>query len=112
MLHGHSPFKPDKNDFCDIDVIRNIRFQKNVKYNNKLSIECIELMSHLIDKNIKRRYNLDEILNSKFVKNFEKLQYFLPKKNIIEFRKIDNNNKFNTINTSISHSVQYRRYNS
>jgi serine/threonine protein kinase len=103
MLHGHSPFKPDKNDFCDIDVIRNIRFQKNVKYNNKLSSECIELMSHLIDKNIKRRYNLDDILNSKFVKNFEKLQYFLPKKNITEFRKIDNNNKFNTINTSISH---------
>ena len=43
MLHGHSPFKPDKNDFCDIDVIRNISFQKNVKYTSEYETEKIKL---------------------------------------------------------------------
>ena len=32
MLHGHSPFKPNKPNFNDRDVINNIRFQKSIKY--------------------------------------------------------------------------------
>ena len=98
MLHGHSPFKPNKSNFNDRDVINNIRFQKSIVYNNKLSDECVELMNHLIDKNIKRRYTLDDILNSTFVKNFEKLGFLLPIKNKIDFEKINLTNR--TINTS------------
>ena len=101
MLHGHSPFKPNKTNFNDRDVINNIRFQKSIKYNSKLSKECIELMNHLIDKNIKRRYSLDDILNSKFVKNFEKLEYFIPSENKIELEKI--NPEFKSIKTSRTH---------
>ena len=97
MLHGHSPFKPNKPHFNDRDVINNIRFQKNIKYNNRLSKDCIELISHLIDKNIKRRYSLDDILNSKFVKNFEKNDFFIPKENKFEFEKITSS--YRTINT-------------
>ena len=89
MLHGHSPFKPSKPNFNDRDVINNIRFQKSIKYSDKLSEACIELLNHLIDKNIKRRYTLDDILNSKFLKNFEKIGFFIPQKNRIEFEKID-----------------------
>ena len=97
MFHGHSPFKPNKPHFNDRDVINNIRFQKNIKYNNRLSKDCIELISHLIDKNIKRRYSLDDILNSKFVKNFEKNDFFIPKENKFEFEKITSS--YRTINT-------------
>ena len=76
MLHGYSPFKPLKPVFHDKDVIENIRFQRSIMFNNKLSDECIELINHLLEKNIKKRYNTEDIFNSKFVKNFENLDYF------------------------------------
>ena len=100
MLHGHSPFKPDKANFNDKDVIKNIIYQKNIKYKSSLSKECIELMTHLIDKNIKRRYSLEDIINSKFVKKFEKSTNNYKLKNIREFQKINSKNTIKTINTS------------
>ena len=100
MLHGHSPFKPDKANFNDKDVIKNIIYQKNIKYKSSLSKECIELMTHLIDKNIKRRYSLEDIINSKFVKKFEKSTNNYKLKNIREFQKINSKNTIRTINTT------------
>ena len=100
MLHGHSPFKPDKANFNDKDVIKNIIYHKNIKYKSNLSKECIELMTHLIDKNIKRRYSLEDIINSKFVKKFEKSTNNYKLKNIREFQKINSKNTIKTINTS------------
>ena len=100
MLHGHSPFKPDKANFNDKDVIKNIIYQKNIKYKSNLSKECIELMTHLIDKNIKRRYSLEDIINSKFVKKFEKSTNNYKLKNIREFQKINSKNTIKTINTT------------
>ena len=98
MLHGHSPFRPDKPNFNDRDIIKNIKFQKNIRYSSKLSEECIELMNHLIDKNIKRRFTLEDILNSNFVKTYERANFFIPKENKIVLEKI--NPPFRTINTS------------
>ena len=100
LLHGHSPFKPDKANFNDKDVIKNIIYQKNIKYKSSLSKECIELMTHLIDKNIKRRYSLEDIINSKFVKKFEKSTNNYKLKNIREFQKINSKNTIKTINTT------------
>ena len=100
MLHGHSPFKPNKPNFNDKDVIKNIIYQNNIKYKNNLSKECIELMNHLIDKNIKRRYSLDDIINSQFVKKFEKLVNIYKQKNIKEFQKINPRNPFESSNSS------------
>ena len=100
MLHGHSPFKPNKPNFNDKDVIKNIIYQNNIKYKNNLSKECIELMNHLIDKNIKRRYSLDDIINSEFVKKFEKLEYISKQKNNREFQKINPKNTIKSINTT------------
>ena len=100
MLHGHSPFKPDKANFNDKDVIKNIIYQKNIKYKSSLSKECIELMTHLIDKNIKRRYSLEDIINSKFVKKFEKSTNNYKLKNIREFQKINSKNTIKTKNTT------------
>ena len=88
MLHGYSPFRPHKTVFSDKDVFENIRFQKSIMFSNQLSNECIELINHLLEKNSKKRYNTIDIFNSSFVKNFEKLNYFFPPKNITE----DNNN--------------------
>ena len=90
MLHGYSPFKPHKPVFHDKDVIDNIRYQKNIMFNSQLSDECIELINHLLEKNIEKRYNTEDIFNSKFVKNFQKLKYFFPNKNKIEKEKNDN----------------------
>ena len=92
MLHGHSPFKPHKPLFYDKDVINNIKFQKSIIFNNQLSKECIELINHLVDKNIKKRYNTEDIFYSKFVKNFEKLNYFFPPKNLSEENEENNLN--------------------
>ena len=100
MLHGHSPFKPDKPNFNDKDVIKNIIYQKNIKYKSSLSKECIELMTHLIDKNIKRRYSLEDIINSQFVKKFENSNNNSKLKNIREFQKINSKNTTRTINTA------------
>ena len=87
MLHGHSPFKPHKPTFYDKDVIENIRYQKSIRFNKQLSNECIDLINHLIEKNVKKRYNTEDIFNSKFVKNFEKMNYFFPHNNIIKDNK-------------------------
>ena len=87
MLHGYSPFKPHKPVFHDKDVIENLRFQKSIMFNSQLSDECIDLINHLLEKNIKKRYNTEDIFNSKFVKNFQKLKYFLPQNNMIENEK-------------------------
>ena len=107
MLHGHSPFKPDKPNFNDKDVIKNIIYQKNIKYKNSLSKECIELMSHLIDKNIKRRYSLEDIIYSEFVNKFEKSANNSKLKNIREFQKINSKN-IRTINTArTNYTINY-----
>ena len=103
MLHGHSPFKPDKPGFNDNDVIDNIKNKKNIKYNNKISSECIDLINHLIDKNIKKRYSLNDILNSNFVKNFESQKFCLLPKNINDFQRNKSNKNLNSINTSRTH---------
>ena len=84
MLHGNSPFKPHKQNFTDKDVINNIKRQKSIAFNSNISYECIELIKHLIEKNISKRYSVEEIFYSSFVKNFEKLNYFFPPKNIAE----------------------------
>ena len=99
MLHGNSPFKPRKLHFTDKDVINNIKRQKSIVFNNNLSYECIELIKHLIEKNISKRYSVEDIFYSNFVKNFEKLNYFFPPKNIAENNySIDKkNDKINSI---------------
>ena len=84
MLHGYSPFKPHIAVFHDKDVIDNIRYQKSIMFKNNISNECIELIKNLLEKNIEKRYTTDDIFNSKFVKNFEKIKYCFPPQNITD----------------------------
>ena len=94
MIHGHSPFRPDKPKFNMNDVIGNIKI-KNLKFNNDISDECKELIIHLLDRDITKRYKIDDIYNSKFVKFYEKQNKYFMNKNIninINHEK-ENNNK-------------------
>mgnify|MGYP002526463334 FL=1 len=55
MTHGYSPFKPDKAKFNIYDVIDNIKI-KDLKFANEISKECKELIIHLLDRDITKRY--------------------------------------------------------
>ena len=70
MTHGYSPFKPDKAKFNIYDVIDNIKI-KDLKFAKDISKECKELIIHLLDRDITRRYKVEDIFNSNFVKYYE-----------------------------------------
>jgi serine/threonine protein kinase len=66
MTHGYSPFKPDKAKFNIYDVIDNIKI-KDLKFANEISKECKELIIHLLDRDITKRYKVEDIFSSNFV---------------------------------------------
>ena len=69
MIHGYSPFRPNKPKFNEKDVVNNIKAQK-VKFAKKVSFECKELILHLLDFNKNRRYKVQDIYKSNFVKKY------------------------------------------
>ena len=83
MVHGYSPFRPDKPDFVAKDVIRNIRLHK-LKFNSNVSEECKDLIYHLLDKDPIKRYKVEDIFNSDFVKFYEKRKFALPDNYLFE----------------------------
>ena len=89
MVHGYSPFRPDKDDFNAKDVIENIKIH-DLKFNNNISKECKELICHLLDENAENRYKIEDIFNSNFVKKYENKNLFFPKENINGLKKINN----------------------
>ena len=70
MTHGYSPFKPDKAKFNIYDVIDNIKI-KDLKFAKDISKECKELIIHLLDRDITKRYKVEDIFSSNFVKYYE-----------------------------------------
>ena len=88
MLHGHSPFIPNKLRFDEREVMENIKIH-NLKFDQKVSQECKELICHLLDENRKSRYKIEDIFNSNFVKKYEKQLL-----NKIEVSNINNKEKF------------------
>ncbi len=72
MLHGHSPFIPNKSKFNEREVIENIKIH-NLKFDKKVSKECKELICHLLDENRNKRYKIEDIFNSDFVKKYNKI---------------------------------------
>ena len=89
MVHGYSPFRPDKDDFNAKDVINNIKIH-DLKFNNNISKECKELIIHLLDENVENRYKIEDIFNSNFVKKYENKNLYFPKENINGFKKVNN----------------------
>ena len=93
MIHGYSPFRPNKPKFSENDVFENIK-KHNLKFVKKISDECKRLIYNLLAFNKNKRFKVEDIYNSKFVKKFEKFNYFLQNEN--EVNKINptkNNSK-------------------
>ena len=83
MVHGYSPFRPDKPNFNAKDVIQNIRMHK-LKFNKNISQRCKDLIYHLLDEEPERRYKVEDIFNSDFVKYYEYKKFSFPDKFLIE----------------------------
>ena len=83
MVHGYSPFRPDKPNFNAKDVIVNIRLHK-LKFNKNVSEQCKELIYHLLDEDPNKRYKVEDIFYSDFVKFYEEKNYGLPDNYLIE----------------------------
>ena len=96
MIHGHSPFKPNKAKFNINDIIDNIKIQ-DLKFNENITKECKELIIHLLDRDVTKRYKIEDIFNSNFVKYYE--NYYKMKKSSLTTRKVEiNNDNKNNIN--------------
>ena len=83
MVHGYSPFRPDKPNFNSKDVIQNIRLHK-LKFNKNITEECKQLIYHLLDEDPNKRFKVEDIFYSDFVKFYEEKKYALPDKYLIE----------------------------
>ena len=126
MIHGYSPFKPDKNEFSPEEVIQNI-INHNLTFNQQVSERCKKLIYGLLNPNINDRYTVKDIFNSEFVKYYENIEknksnymnhtfnnncYFTEEKkikpkinNILYSPKIKMNNNIN-----IHMSMDYNNY--
>ena len=83
MIHGYSPFRPDKPNFAAKDVVYNIRLHK-LKFKKDVSEECMKLIYHLLDKNPNKRFKVEDIFNSEFVKYYEKMKFGFPSNSLVE----------------------------
>ena len=101
MVHGYSPFRPDKPDFNAKDVIENIRLHK-LQFHKSISEECKELIYHLLDEDPIKRYKVEDIFNSDFVKFYEKRKYAFPDSYLFEKYKF----KLSKCHTSSYHNYK------
>ena len=107
MIHGYSPFRPNKPKFNEKDVMENIK-NHNLIFGKTVSDECQQLIYHLLDPDINKRYNVEDIYNSSFVKKYEKLNYSFPDANLVQHYNKQNinanikNNENIDINTIIT----------
>ena len=111
LVHGYSPFRPDKPNFNAKDVIENIRLHK-LKFNSNISEYCKELIYHLLDEDPYKRYKVEDIFNSDFVKFYEKRKFGLPDYFLIEKYKFKLSKvatkKYNSIkNIKSSHNKSF-----
>ena len=74
MIHGYSPFRPNKPNFDDKDVMENI-INHNLKFEKKISPQCKKLIYGLLEPNIVNRYKVEDIYNSEYVKKYEQIQF-------------------------------------
>ena len=80
MIHGYSPFRPNKPEFDEKDVMENI-INHDINFEKNISPECQKLIYGLLDPNIKNRYKVEDIYNSEFVKKYEQIFFGFPNNN-------------------------------
>ena len=93
MIHGYSPFRPNKPNFNEKDVMDNI-INHNLIFGKAISKECKKLIYGLLDPNINNRYKVEDIYNSEFVKKYELIQYGFQQNNKNE---VSSQNQINNI---------------
>ncbi len=72
MIHGHSPFIPNKPFFTEREVMQNI-INYNLRFEKNISDECKQLICGLLEPNINNRYKVEDIYCSEFVKKYENI---------------------------------------
>ena len=96
MIHGYSPFRPNKAKFDEREVFENIK-KHNLKFGKSISDRCKKLIYNLLAFNKNKRYKIEDIYNSEFVKYYENKNFFIPKikfnKKEIDIIKKDTNKK-------------------
>ena len=113
MLHGYKPFTPNKFYFTEKDITKNILMNKYscAKF---ISKECKELISHLLEINRNKRYKIEDIFMSNFVKMYERKKILLQKFKSLSKENINNNkNAFyteNLINNEIKHPEYFENF--
>ena len=116
MIHGYSPFKPNKSQFEPEDVMENI-VNHNIKFKEQVSDRCKKLIYGLLDSNIYKRYTVEDIFSSEFVKYYEEIEL---NKNKFSFNNYKPNSQINNIiyspqiemnnNINIHMSMDYNNY--
>ena len=111
MIHGYSPFRPNKPKFNEKDVMENIK-NHNLIFGKTVSDECKRLIYHLLDPDINKRYTVEDIYNSDFVKKYEKLHYDYPNNSLIQLYngKINKSSEQN-INNAIINNINNENIN-
>ena len=92
MIHGYSPFRPNKPKFNEKDVFENIK-KHNLKFGKKVSERCKNLIYNLLAFNKNKRYKVEDIYNSEFVQYYAKNKITIPSINKIQFDIVNNVNK-------------------
>jgi len=118
LMHGFSPFRPQKKKFEEKEVIDNIMNHKIIFY-IPVSEECKDLIVSLLEIDFHKRYTIDDVYNSKFVKNFERKGFNINSLSIKSTRNKENNNTINYKSNQIkgnnimkvSKSLLMNRYN-
>ena len=92
MIHGYSPFRPNKPKFNEKDVFENIK-KHNLKFGKKVSERCKNLIYNLLAFNKNKRCKVEDIYNSEFVQYYAKNKITIPSINKIQFDIVNNVNK-------------------
>ncbi len=79
LIHGYSPFRAIKQKNNDNEIIENIKIH-NLQFDKCISNECKELIKGLLHEDVNKRFKIEDIFKSKFVKKYEKLNFNFPKK--------------------------------
>ena len=96
MIHGYSPFRPNKINFDEKDVMENI-INHNINFEKNISEECKNLIYGLLEPNINKRYKVEDIYNSQFVKKYEQILFGLQNDNYNLINNIQTQNQINNI---------------
>ena len=75
MIHGYSPFNPNNEYYNTEDVIDKIKIH-DLHFDINISKECKDLICHLLEKNAKNRYKIEDIFNCDFIKKYEKKKLY------------------------------------